>query len=485
MKDYLDSLEALSKKQLILMLARQRLKETQVTAVVGLGCRFPGGLDDPASFWDALLRGRVVADEAGGVPHDSTGRPRWNVQALDIAPLADVLSKAAYLRDVDLFDADRFGIAHDEAIHMDPQQRLLLTTAAEALEDAGLTERQHLRVGVFTGVSTVEYNFAALRNGLAAGRLSPYMGPGGALSGTAARVAVGLGLNGPAMTVDTACSSALVALHLANAALERQECDVAVVGACHLLLSPFTAGVFDKAGMLSPTGRSRPFTAGADGYIRGEGCGVLVLKRLRDAQADGDHTYALVRGSAVYQHGDRAHISTVPSMGQTRVIEQALTRAGVQPHEVQFVEAQANGSKIGGVIEAESLAAAYDRQSPDAPPLFVGSCKANLGYLETASGAASLIKAVMALRSGVIPGQPDFDRADPDIAWHRTSLRVPREATPWPASPRRLAGVSAFGFTGTNAHVLLEAAGDASPRAAVPSTKTTGSSYWSEGNVWS
>lgn len=484
MKDYLDSLEALSKKQLILMLARQRLKEMQEVAVVGMACRFPGGIDDPASFWDALLRGRVVPDEPRDMPRDSTGRARWNLEAPDVAPLAGVLGRAAYLRDIDLFDAERFGIARDEAIHIDPQQRLLLATAAEALDDAGLADRRDLRVGVFTGVSTVEYHFGALRNGVAVDRLSPYMGPGGALSATAARVAVGLGLNGPAVTVDTACSSALVALHLATAALQREECDVAVVGACHLLLSPFTAAVFDKAGMLSPTGRIRPFSADADGYVRGEGCGVLVLERIRDARANGDRAYALVRGSAVYQHGDRAHMAAIPSAGQARVIEQALGRAGVVPHEVQYVEAQANGSKIAGVIEAESLAAAYDRASSGAPPLFLGSCKANLGYLETASGAASLIKSVLAVHHGVIPLQPGCDRPDPAIPWDRTSLRIARETTPWPAVPRRIAAVNAFGFTGTNAHVLLESAADA-PRATRTHAGAAGQSYWSEINVWS
>jgi acyl transferase domain-containing protein len=264
-------------------------------------------------------------------------------------------------------------------------------------------------------------------------------------------------LSGPVLAVDTACASAPTAVHLASAALRRRECDVAVVGACHLLLSPFVTAVLNRAGMLSPTGGCRPFAADADGYVRGEGCGVLVLKRQQDARADGDRPYAIIRGSAVYQHGDRAAISVASAMGHKRVAEQALRNAEIDPHQVQYVEAQANGSRLGGMIEVEALADVYGRGDPAAPRLYVGSCKANLGHLETASGAASLIKTVLALRQAEIPPQAGFDTPDPAVPWQRLAVTVPREPVAWPAAERRVAAVNAFGFTGTNAHVLLEA----------------------------
>ncbi|MFJ4518181.1 polyketide synthase [Streptomyces sp. NPDC088816] len=484
MKDYIESLQGLSKSQLVLLLARQHRQETERIAVVGMACRFPGGIDGPQQYWDALRTGRSVLAEAGGIPKDSTGRPRWNVSAPDLAPLAGLLAQGAYLDAVDLFDAERFGIPDEEARHMDPQQRLLLACAAEALEDAAPFDPGEARVGVFAGVSTVEYGFAALRNGLGAEGLSPYMGTGGALSATAARVATGLGLNGPVLTVDTACSSALTATHLASSALRRGECDVAVVGACHLMLAPFTAGVFEQAGMLSPTGRSRPFDSEADGHVRGEGCGVLVLKRERDARAAGDRPYALIKGSGVYQHGDRPTMAAVSSVAQRRVMAQALRDAAVDPHQVQYIEAQANGSKLGGVIEAEAIAETYRRAASDAPPLYLGSAKANLGYLETASGAAGLIKAALALRNRVIPPQPGIDTPDPAVPWDRTGLRLPRAAVPWPEAESPMAAVSSFGFTGTNAHVLMQGGEDLEPRPVPHSTAGQGRRHWPDDNIW-
>jgi acyl transferase domain-containing protein len=340
------------------------------------------------------------------------------------------------------------------------------------------------RVGVFAGVSTVEYHFAHLRNGLRVDRLSPYMGTGAALSGTAARVALGLRLNGPVMTVDTACSSALTAVHLASTSLRLGECDMAIVGACHLQLAPFTTAVFNEAKMLSPTGRSLPFTAKADGHVRSEGCGALVLKRLRDAKADGDKPYAIIRGASVHQQGDRATMTAMPAAGQRRVMVEALRRAEIDAFDVRFVEAQANGSKLSGAIEVEATADAYRRAAPGAPPLYLGSCKANLGYMETASGAASLMKAALLLRHAQIPPQPGSGALDPDIRWDRFTIAVPQVLTPWPAGPRRLAGVSSFGFTGTNAHVILEAAADTGARPPYPGPGTPGRRYWPDTHNW-
>ncbi|MFG2576071.1 polyketide synthase [Streptomyces sp. NPDC048481] len=465
MTSYIDHLETLSRKQLMVMLARQHHERTQPVAVIGMGCRLPGGLDDPEEFWAALREGRVLPTDTAGVPVDSLGRPRWNLAAPDLAPLAPRLRQGAYLTDVDLFDADRFGIGHEEARHMDPQQRLLLEVAAQALADANLS-RGRLRgrtVGVYAVAGPVEYPYAWLRGGIPADALTGHMSTGSSPSAFSGRIALSLGLDGPAVTVDTASSSMLTAVHLAVRALRARECDIALVGTCNLLLSPFSTGILDRAGMLSPTGRSRPFTRHADGHVRGEGCGVVVLKRYADAAADGDRPYALVRGSAVHAQGDRPGISVAPARGQKTVIQRALQDADVAPEDVQYVEAQANGSRIGGQIEAETLADAYARRSPDAPPLYIGSCKANLGYLETASGAPGLMKTVLALAHAEIPPQPGEDEADPDIPWGRTALRLAAKPQPWPTRGRRRAAVSGFGFCGTLAHVVLESVPERPP----------------------
>jgi acyl transferase domain-containing protein len=234
--------------------------------------------------------------------------------------------------------------------------------------------------------------------------------------------------------------------------------------------------------MLSPSGRARPFDADADGYVRGEGCGVLVLRRQQDAV----DAYAMISGTAVYQHGDRGCITQISASGQSRVIRLALRAAGVAPHEVQYVEAQANGVRLATVIEAETLADAYRPSGSDGPPLMLGSAKANLGYLETVSGMASLMKAVLAVWYREIPPQAGLEIPDPDIAWDKLSLAVPRQVTAWPDAPRRVAGVSAFGFTGTYCHALVEAfPGGIAQRPARPAVTGTGRAYWPESHRWS
>ncbi|MFX4292278.1 beta-ketoacyl synthase N-terminal-like domain-containing protein [Streptomyces bohaiensis] len=459
MNDYIDQLDGLTRKQLMVLLARRHQESTQGIAVSGMGCRFPGGIDTPDALWEAVRGARAVRAAGSQPPTDSSGRPRWDTTAPDLAPLAPTLAAGAYLDDVDLFDADRFDLTPEEAEHLDPQQRLLLEVTLQALADANLTLRalRRRRVGVYVGISTAEYNFAGLRNGIGKDDLSPYMGTGTALSAASGRIALALGVRGPALTLDTACSSALTAVHLAAGALRAEECDIAVVGVSHLLLSPFTSEVFAQAGMVSPTGRCLPFTAEADGYVRAEGCGVLVLERYRDAAADGRQPYAVVRGSAVHQDGDREQLAAWSAASQRTVVDLALRRTGAAAHDVRYVEAQANGSRVGGVVEAETLAAAYDRRGAAAPELYVGSAKANLGYLETASGVAGMMKTALALAHREIPPQPGADRPDPAIAWERTGLRLATAPRPWPTTARTLAGVSATGFTGTAAHVVMEA----------------------------
>lgn len=470
MTSYIDYLDTLSKKQLMIMLARQKQEETQGIAIVGLGCRLPDGIDDPESFWTVLREGRVVPMTSDRPPTDSRGRPRWNLDAPDLAPMAKLLRSGSYLNDIDLFDAEYFGISEEEASHMDPQQRLVLEVSIQALADANLPRAalRGKRVGVFIGSSWVEYPTE-----LPLEKIGAFTGTGTVPAALSGRLALVLGVNGPAVTVDTASSSVLAALHLAIQSLRRRECDAALVGASHLVLSPFLTTALVQAKMLSPNGQCRPFAANADGYVRAEGCGMLVLKRHQDAVSDGDLPYALIRGSAVYQHGDRLGLSIASAAGQKAVIELALRNAGIDPLDVQYVEAQANGSKLGAVVEAEAIVDAYGRQSASAMPLYVGSCKANIGYLEHASGAAGLIKMALALAHGEIPPQVGADNLDPDISRisrNGKGLSFARQLTPWPSTGRRVAGVNSVSLTGVGTHAILEsppnrteAAADASP----------------------
>lgn len=462
---YVDYLESLSKKQLMVMLARARQEETQGIGVIGMGCRFPGDIDTPAALWELVRTGGHVPT-AGMQATDSLGQPRWNLRAADLTPLAELLSSGAYLKDIDLFDADYFGLSEDEARFMDPQQRLLLEVTIQALADANLSRAalHHQRVGIFIGTGFMEYGSAPLRNGVTAPQVSAHMLQGNTLSAASGRLGLMLGVSGPAMTLDTASSSALSAVHLAMQSLRRRECDLALVGACHLLLAPFTTLMLARGGALSKRGESRPFSAHADGHVRGEGCGVFVLKRQADCLSHQDAVYGLLRGSAVHQHGDRLALSVACSAGQKEAIALALRNADVNPLDVQYVEAQANGSQLGGAVEAEAMAQAYGRaQRPDVAPLYTGSCKANLGYLEVASGAPALMKTLLALSHAEIPPHRGADEPDPHIAWGELGLRLPSQALPWP-SGRRLAGVSGFGMNGINAHVVLESAPPAPPQ---------------------
>lgn len=456
---YVDYLDSLSKKQLMVMLARARQDETQGIGVIGMGCRFPGDIDTPAALWNLVREGRQVPT-AGMQATDSLGQPRWNLHAPDLAPVAEWLSSGAYLKNIDLFDAEYFGLSDDEARTMDPQQRLLLEVSIQALADANLSRAslRRERVGIFIGTSFMEYGVATQRNGMRADQVSAHMLQGNTLSAASGRLGLMLGVSGPAMTLDTASSSALSAVHLAMQALRRRDCDLALVGACHLLLAPFTTLMLARGGALSPSGESRPFSARADGHVRGEGCGVFVLKRLTDCLSGHDPVYAVLRGSAIHQHGDRLALSVASAAGQKEVIALALRNADVDPLDVQYVEAQANGSQLGGAVEAEAMAQAYGRaQRTQAPPLYTGSCKANLGYLEIASGAPALMKTVLALSHGEIPPHRGAHEPDPRIGWRALNLHLPGQAMPWPTA-RRLAGVSGFGMNGINAHVVVEAA---------------------------
>jgi len=432
-------------------------------AVIGLSCRFPGSVNSPADFWQLLRDGR---DGTREVPPD-----RWDVDEF-FDPDPDAQGRIAtrygcFLDGVDEFDADFFGISPREAISMDPQQRLLLEACWEALEYAGVGPQRlaGTRTGVFIGISSSDYAQVLGRRGHAG--IDAYLGTGVAHSAATGRLSYFLGLQGPNLAVDTACSSSLVSVHLAAQSLRNGECELALTGGVNLVLSPEISINFSKARMLSPDGCCRTFDAAANGYARGEGVGIIVLKRLSDALAENDNILALIRGAAV-NHDGRSSGLTVPNgPSQGKVIRQALANGGLTPDDISYVEAHGTATPLGDPIEVRALGEVYGRGRSKDAPLLVGSVKTNIGHLEAAAGIAGVIKTVLALQHGEIPPHLHLQRPSPGIPWDQLPISVPTELTTWPDSDAsRVAGVSSFGFSGTNAHVLVEEAPRAKERLA-------------------
>jgi phthiocerol/phenolphthiocerol synthesis type-I polyketide synthase D len=418
----------------------------EAVAVVGVACRFPGA-STPAGFWRLLTEGR---DAVGEVPAG-----RWARFAPDLAD-HDLPRFGAFLDDVAAFDAAFFGISPDEAAVLDPQQRLLLEVTWEALAGAGIPA-DALRgtdCGVFVGLSATEYAQLTMTD---LDRVGAFSATGAAASVTANRVSYALGVHGPSVTVDTACSSSLVAVHQAVRALTDGDATSAVVGGVNLLLAPTITAAFQRTGLLAEDGRCKPFDAAADGIVRGEGCGVVVLKRLVDARAAGDRVLAVIRGSAVNSDGRSNGLMAPNPAAQQRLLARAYARAGVRPRTVDYVEAHGTGTQVGDPIEAGALAEVLGAgRRPDAP-LLIGSVKANLGHLEGAAGIAGLIKVVLGLWHSRIPPTPHHRVPNPHIDFAEGGLAVQTENTDWPRyAGLARAGVSAFGFGGTNAHVVLE-----------------------------
>ncbi len=418
-------------------------------AVVGMACRFPGGADLTA-FWRTLEAGADTVTEGRPEPlpvdPGAAGAPAWG----------------AYLAGLDRFDADFFRIAPVEAELMDPQQRLLLEVSWEALEDAGLDPGglRGSRAGVYAGIMYNDYErlLPAAGEGEAPGL---YRATGNRFSASIGRVAFVLGLEGPAIAVDTACSSSAVAIHQAAAGLQRGEADLALAGGVNAILITEGTELPRSAGMLAPDGRCKTFDAAADGYVRGEGCGMLVLKRLSDAERDGDRIRGVILGSAVNQDGASAGFTVPNGPAQERVIGEALARAGVTPAGVDYLEAHGTGTELGDPIEVRAAAAAYGEGRDPDRPLLLGSVKTNVGHLESAAGVAGVIKVLLAMREGVIPKHLHFERPNPRLDWDSLPVRVTKEATPWPEGLDRpvRAGVSSFGFSGTKAHLIVEGYG--------------------------
>ncbi|WP_415794292.1 type I polyketide synthase, partial [Mycolicibacterium frederiksbergense] len=426
--------------------------ETPVTAVavIGMACRLPGGIDSPDQMWQALLKGQ---DFVTTIPES-----RWDADEYydpePGVPGRSVSKWGAFLDDVAGFDADFFGISDREATAVDPQHRLLLETAWEAIEHAGVdpASLEGSRTGVFMGLTHGDYQLVAADAHAIEG---PYGFTGNNFSLASGRISYHLGLRGPASSVDSACSSGLLALHMGARSLHEGESDLVLAGGVTIVLEPRKLSSGSAQGMLSPTGHCHAFDAAADGFVPGEAVGVVLLKRLADAQRDGDRVLAVVRGTAANQDGHTVNIATPSRDAQVAVYQEALAVGAVDAQTVGLIEAHGTGTSVGDPIEYSSLTAVYG----GAGPVALGSCKTNFGHSQSASGAIGLIKSVLALQHATVPPNIHFNRLPDELANIKTDLYVPTAAAAWPAGeqPRR-AAVSAYGLSGTNVHAILEEA---------------------------
>ena len=447
-------------KKAVLELREMRAKlstleraKTEPIAIVGMGCRFPGGADNPAAFWELLRDG---VDAITEVPSE-----RWDIDAYydsnPDAPGKMYTRYGGFVNRLHEFDPQFFGLSPREAVSLDPQQRLLLEVSWEALEHSGLSPDQLVgsKTGVFIGICSNDYSQLLLSGELT--DIDAYMGTGNSHSVAAGRLSYILGLQGPSLAVDTACSSSLVTVHLACQSLRNGESDLALAGGVNRILSPEVTINFSKARMLAADGRCKTFDAAADGYVRGEGCGVIVLKRLCDAVADGDNILALIRGSAVNQDGRSSGLTVPNGPSQQALIRQALENSGVESSQVSYIEAHGTGTSLGDPMELGALGAVFGKGRPQDQSLVIGSVKTNIGHLEAAAGIAGLIKVVLSLQHEEIPPHLHFQQPNPHIFWDQLPVVIPTQRMPWPSGERqRIAGVSSFGFSGTNAHVVLE-----------------------------
>jgi acyl transferase domain-containing protein/SAM-dependent methyltransferase len=446
-------------KRAILELREMRAKLDEIeksqkdqTAIVGMGLRLPGGVRNESSLWQILANGMDTVSE---IPAD-----RWDLDAyydLDPDKPGKMNSRhGSFLQDIDQFDPEFFGVSPREAVSMDPQHRLLLETSWEALENAAIAPvaLRGSQTGIFVGIGNSDYWRMAYRH---EEEIDAYSALGNSYSVAAGRLSYFLGVHGPSMAIDTACSASLVAVHLACRSLRSGECTLALAGGVNLILSPEANINFSKSRMLAPDGRCKTFDAAADGYVRAEGCGVVILKTLSAAQADGNRILAVIRGSAVNQDGRSGGLTAPNGPAQEAVIRSALASAGVAPHEISYLEAHGTGTSLGDPIEVRAAGAVLCHDRPKEYPLAIGSIKTNIGHLEAAAGVAGLLKVVLALQKKEIPPHLHLKKKSPYIDWDRLPIVVPTKLTPWvPVNGKRIAGLSSFGFSGTNAHLILE-----------------------------
>ena len=435
-------------------LAAIKCERAEPIAIIGIGCRFPGDAVTPQAFWKNLCQGHDAITE---VPPD-----RWDIEQY-YDPDPEIPGKMAtrwggFIKDVDRFDANLFGITPRETRSMDPQQRVLMEVAWEALEDAGhasLSDLEGSSTGVFVGISTDDYAQLMMEaQGLTG--IDTYFASGTARSIASGRLSYQFGLVGAAVSVDTACSSSLLAVHQACRSLLDRECRMALAAGVNVMLSPATTIALSKYKMMAPDGRCKAFDAAANGFVRGEGCGVVVLKRLSDAQTDRDRIYALILGTAANQDGPSSGLTAPNGPSQEAVIRAALKRARVKPVQISFVEAHGTGTSLGDPIEVRALGECYSEGRPADCPLLIGSVKTNIGHLEAAAGIAGLIKTALVLHHRKIPPNLHFDIPNPEIPWERYPLMVPTRLMSLEAKGESLlAAVTALGFSGTNVHAVL------------------------------
>lgn len=421
-------------------------------AIIGMGCRFPGGVDSPLSYWKLLTDG---VDTISEVPAD-----RWDIDELyDPDPMAPGKMSTrwgGFLDNVSDFDADFFGISPREALRIDPQQRLLLEVAWDALEDAGIpaADISGTKTGVYIGLIQSDY---AYLQGAVIKEADVFSATGSTHSIAANRISYVLNLQGPSVALDTACSSSLVTIHQACQSLRLGESDLALAGGANLLLSPHATILLSRAQMMSPEGRCKTFDASADGYVRGEGCGIVVMKRLSDALADGDPITCVIRGTAVNHDGRSNGLSAPSGPAQSRVIRAALEDGELQPQHVNYIEAHGTGTRLGDPIEVETLLSVFCKDRKADSPLALGSVKTNFGHLESAAGIAGLIKTALALKYGQIPPHLNLKQLNPLLPLEGKPVIIPSELRDWPTADQvRRAGVSSFGFGGMNAHIVME-----------------------------
>nr|AIW82282.1 PuwE [Cylindrospermum alatosporum CCALA 988] len=464
MNNISEAVEQLSSSQRMLLAlkeARAKLEafdraKTEPIAIIGMGCRFPGNANNPEAFWQLLRDG---VDAITEVP-----KSRWDIDEFydpDPHQPGKIYTRyGGFLSDVDQFDPQFFGIAPREAVSMAPQQRLLLEVGWEALENAGINPKKLVGspTGVFLGVGPNDYAKLRMNASEPAG-ITAHDGTGNGLCFASGRLSYVLGLQGPNLATDTSCSSSLVAVHLACQSLRAGESNLALAGGVNLNLFPETTLFLSRTHALAPDGRCKTFDAAADGFSRSEGCGVIVLKRLSDALADGDRIWAMIRGSAINHDGPSSGLTVPNQLAQEQLIRQALQNAKVTPEQVSYIEAHGTGTSLGDPIEVGALAAIFCQNRSLEEPLMIGSVKTNLGHLEAAAGIVGLMKAALALHHGEIPPHLHFQQPNPHITWDNLPVVVPTTRTPWNRGDKPLiAGVSSFGMSGTNAHIVLEAA---------------------------